>query len=404
MKILHVIPSVAARYGGPSIAVVEMCRALNERGVSTLIATTDADGDGRLDVKLEKLSMYQDVETIFFSRQWSEAVKYSRPLARWLTRNVRYFDAVHIHAVFSHACLSASTACRPESVPYIVRPLGTLDPWSLSQKRRRKQLFLNSGGRRMLKEASAIHYTTQSEMRLAEQALGLQHGVVIPLGVDEAYFERAHSTDSLSERHPEDEHPYVLVLSRLHPKKGLELLIDVFLQLARSTEFESWKLLIAGDGDADYVASLRQQAAEGGASARVLFKGWLDGEAKISALRGAALLALPSRQENFGLCVAEALACGTPVLVSRHVNLADEIEKAGCGWVVPLDRDALMHSLAEAMRDAPARNARGGAGQSLARRRFRWAAVADGLYELYVSISQNRAKHPVLQSIAPETI
>ena len=128
LKILHVIPSVAPRYGGPSQAIFTICRALQAEGIEVLIATTNADGDGELPVALGEQIVYQDTPTIFFSRQWSEALKYSRPLALWLERNVNNFDLAHIHAVFSHACVAAARACRKNAAPYVVRPLGTLDP------------------------------------------------------------------------------------------------------------------------------------------------------------------------------------------------------------------------------------------------------------------------------------
>src|SRR3954465_15299757 len=101
MKVLHVIPAVAPRYGGPSQAIIEMCRALQEEGVEVLIATTDADGDGRLEVMTGTRTEYQGVPTIFFSCQVSEAFKYSHDLACWLDANVDSFDVVHIHAIFS---------------------------------------------------------------------------------------------------------------------------------------------------------------------------------------------------------------------------------------------------------------------------------------------------------------
>ena len=139
MKILHVIPGIAPRYGGPSLAINGMSRALIEAGVEVLVATTDADGAGQLAVPLAEITDYQGVPTIFFRRQWSEAFKYSQPLAQWLQKHAGEFDVIHIHAVFSHACLAAGRAARKWRVPYIVRPLGTLAPWSLEQKSRRKQ-------------------------------------------------------------------------------------------------------------------------------------------------------------------------------------------------------------------------------------------------------------------------
>jgi glycosyltransferase involved in cell wall biosynthesis len=228
-----------------------MCHALSERGHDVLIATTDADGAERLPVELGRRTIYQNVPALFCRRQWSEAYKYSHPLARWLEAHVRDFDVVHIHAVFSHACLAAARACRRRGVPYVVRPLGTLDPWSLKQKRFRKLAFWYLGGRPMLTGAAAIHYTTQSEEELVAESFGLKRGAVIPLGVEEQLLTLIdEAEDSVAEVESFDGHPYALVLSRLHQKKGLELLLPAFLSLVRRPEFAEWRLVLAGDGDA----------------------------------------------------------------------------------------------------------------------------------------------------------
>lgn len=385
MRVLHVIPSVAPRYGGPSRAVVEMCRALRECGVETLIATTDADGSGRLPVALAREVLYEGVPAVFFPRQWSESYKYSRPLARWLAAHVAEYDVVHIHAVFSHACLAAAGACRKAGVPYVVRPLGTLDPWSLRQKRLKKKLFWRLGVRRMLDGAAAIHYTAPPERKLVEDSLGLARGVVVPLGVDAAWAGAAEGRPVSDP--PFGPAPYLLVLSRLHHKKGLDLLLPAFLSLAGQREFSEWRLVLAGEGDEGYVRSLRGMAERGGSGGRVIFAGWLEGARKSATLRQASVLALTSHQENFGLCVVEALACGVPVVVSPHVNLAPEIEEAGAGWVTPLERESLERTLAEAMRDTRGRESRGAAGRELVQRRFTWGAVGEQLAEVYNSIS-----------------
>jgi glycosyltransferase involved in cell wall biosynthesis len=305
----------------------------------------------------------------------SEAFKYSGPLASWLKKHVDEFDVVHVHAVFSHACLAASSACRRCDVPYVLRPLGTLDPWSLQQKQIKKRMLWHLGVERMLHGAAAIHYTTTSEKRLAECALQLERGAVIPLGVDEALFDA---------QGVEEEPPYVLVLGRLHPKKGIETFVEVFLEA--SQQLREWRLVIAGDGDAGYVSALRAHVASVDRDKRVTFRGWLQGEAKVQALSGAALLALPSHQENFGLVVAEALACGTPVLVSTQVNLADEIAAAEAGWVVPLDPTVMRDTLECILRDAGERQCRGRAGRALAQASFRWTSVAGDLEKLYQSV------------------
>jgi glycosyltransferase involved in cell wall biosynthesis len=123
-----------------------------------------------------------------------------------------------------------------------------------------------------------------------------------------------------------------------------------------------------------------------GGEGRVIFTGWLEGEEKKSALQRAALLALTSYQENFGLCVVEALACGVPVLVSPHVNLAPEIEGAGAGWVAPLDPYSLERTLAEALRDDDGRARRGVAGLELMRRDFSWESVVKRLKAVYSEV------------------
>jgi glycosyltransferase involved in cell wall biosynthesis len=350
-----------------------------------MVATTDADGSAHLAVQTGTPTDFQGTETIFFPRQLSERFGYSYPLASWLKSNVAGFDVVHIHAVFSHPCLAAAAACRRHSIPYIIRPLGSLDPWSLSQKRGRKRLMWHAGVKRMLHGAAAIHYTTAEEQRQAETVGEMPRGVVIPLGINVENFEDTGNRSTFGQSHPSlAANPYVIVLSRLHPKKNLESLIQAFLSVGAIDRFRNWRLIIAGDGETDYVASLKRQA---GGEERIIFAGWLNGEEKASALRGAALLALPSFQENFGLCVTEGLACGVPAIVSPHVNLAGDIEAAGAGWVTGLDPHEIEKTLKSAMNDAGERQRRGEAGREFVTRNFGWPKIATELVRLYQQVA-----------------
>lgn len=386
LKVLHVIPGIAPRYGGPSQAIYTMCSALQSQGVDPLIVTTNADGDKELPVALATQVNYQNVPTIFFARQFSEALKYSRPLAEWLDCHVTGFDLVHIHAVFSHACIAAARECRKHQVPYIVRPLGTLDPWSLKQKQFRKQLFWHLGVKQMLHQAAAIHYTTNEEKRLAETSLGLTNGVVIPNGIDLS--EALQYRDCQESAGNSVNAPYVLALSRIHPKKGYELLIEAFAALKNQGSFIQWQLVIAGEGEAAYVAQLKKLAERNGLNGDARFVGWLDGDRKYTALQGAALLALPSYQENFGISLIEAMACGVPVLVSPQVNLAPEIMAAEAGWVTPLNAGSLTETLTEALSNEQERQHRGNNGRKLAGG-FAAENVAAELITLYRSLLGN---------------
>jgi glycosyltransferase involved in cell wall biosynthesis len=171
-------------------------------------------------------------------------------------------------------------------------------------------------------------------------------------------------------------------MSRLHPKKGLDVLIDAFLTLVQQEKFGHWRLVIAGDGPLDHVSKLEQMASS---SDRIMFTGWLEGEQKDAVLSGASLLVLPSRQENFGMCVMEALARSVPVLVSPHVNLAEEIVLANAGWIATVDKDALTTRLADALADEEERSRRGRAGKQLSMK-YSWESAAKTLKDLYIEV------------------
>ena len=372
MRVLHVIPSVAERSGGPATAIIPMCRALLQQGIEALLVSTDAG------LNKNEITEYKGVPAKLFRVEFGASFKYSRPLASWLDANIREFDLVHVHAVFNHSSVAAARACRSAGVPYVIRPLGTLDPWSMAQKALRKRLFWQVEGKGMLQGAAAVHYTSEAEKLSTERLTGLNHGKVVPLGIEQT---SATTREKLAQHFPDlAQYSYVLVLSRLHQKKGLDVLIDAFL----SQQFSPWRLVLAGDGPPDYVAKLKSKAAQ---CDRIVFTGWVDGERKAALLGSASLLALPSHQENFGLCVMEAMSHAVPVLVSPGVNLAPEIVTANAGWVAAIDPEALAAKLVEALSDEAERAKRGRAGQQLSRQ-YSWENVARNLVQLYQQVLQ----------------
>jgi glycosyltransferase involved in cell wall biosynthesis len=376
MRVLHVIPSVAERSGGPATAIIPMCRALMQQGIEVLLISTDAGLHNR---------EVTEVPVKLFPAEFGESFKYSRPLASWLSTNVQQFDVVHVHAVFNHSSVAAARASKRAGVPYVIRPLGTLDPWSMTQKAFRKRLFWQLAGKGMLQGAAAVHYTSEAEKLSTERLTGLNHGRVVPLGIETT---SATSREDLVKHFASLAHdPYVLVLSRLHPKKGLDVLIDVFLWLVQTPQFSGWRLVLAGDGPAEYVLKLKDLAAS---HPRILFTGWVDGERKNALLGCASLLALPSHQENFGLCVMEALSQSVPVLVSPGVNLAPEIVTANAGWVAAIDKESLTAKLAEALSDNTELTKRGRAGQQMSRQ-YSWENAAKHLVQLYQEVANGRA-------------
>lgn len=377
MRVLHVIPSVAPRYGGPSYAVAGYCRALAARGVEVVIATTNADGEGVLPVPTGRATDHHGIETWFFPRH-GEAFKYSPMLARWLRASVQDFDLVHVHAVFSHSSVAAGRACRVRRVPYILRPLGSLDPWSLSRQAWKKRLLLSSAVGTLISRAAGMHYTTADEQRLAQEVVGQTPGMVIPLGVDDALL-------GLPALPSAQRQPRLVALCRLHPKKQLELLIQSFQEVVRTPGLSGWTLTIAGTGEAAYADKLKQLAQKGPAASRITLTGWVEGHAKTSLLRESALFAAPSHQENFGLGALEALACGVPVILTPGVNIATEVAEAEAGWLADATAASFTETLRRAMVDTTERARRSANARRFAEG-YGWDRAAVALLQWYTDI------------------
>jgi glycosyltransferase involved in cell wall biosynthesis len=320
---------------------------------------------------------YGGVSVMAFRRTASEAFKWSPALAGWLKTHVAAFDVVDVHAVFSHSSLAAAQACRRADVPYVVRPHGALDPWSLRRKRWQKRLVMAVGARAMLRGARAIQYTTDAERRLAEKELPwLPAGAIVPLAVDDRRFEVVCTHESP---------PAVLTLSRLDPKKGLEQLIEAFHVVTGRGPLSTWRLTIAGDGDPRYVGRLRNLAGRGPAAGRIRFAGWVSGGEQDRLIAASTLIASPSAQENFGLSLMEAMAAGLPALVTPGVNLASDVEAARAGWVVPSEPDAFADALGAILSDRDDLRRRGAAARALASG-YRWTNSTAHLLALYDTV------------------
>lgn len=378
MRVLHVIPSAAPRDGGPAVAVRAMARTLAARGLEVTVATTDAGLAIPPGAAAGAPVWEEGAEYRYFSASLRSGWKLSRPLSRWLHAHVGSYDAVHVHALFSYPTIPACRAAEAAGVPFVLRPLGTLDPWSLRRHAWKKRPYLALIERRHLRAASAIHATSAAEAD-AVAALGYADRVrTIPLGVD--------APPPPPREPPAAGAPLrLLFLSRVHPKKGLPLLLAAMA--GASGEIDA-RLTVAGTGAPGYLREMEALCHRLGLSGRVRFAGHLEGAGKEAALREADVFVLPSYQENFGIAVAEAMAAGLPVLVSDQVGIAEEVREAGAGLVVPAEAEAIAGALSSLAARPAARIAMGAAGARLARERFSWDRTADGLVELYRDITR----------------
>jgi glycosyltransferase involved in cell wall biosynthesis len=388
MKVLHVIPSVAPVRGGPSLAVIEMVKALQLFGIDAEIATTNDNGLNLLDVPLGERTQYQQVPVWFFPRFSANfhalrEFAFSRQLTTWLWQEVEKYDLLHIHAIFSYPSTVAMAIARQKQVPYIVRPLGQLCEWSLQQSAYKKQIYLKLIERDNLNHAQALHLTSQQEqqevsrLKLLTPSFILPHGLFIPPTIADAR-QRLHQYLNV----PLDEF-IILFLSRLHPKKGLDYLIPA---LGKLTNYR-FTFVIAGSGSKEYDSVVESLLVAHGIRDRTHFTGFVKGEIKDILVQGADLFALTSHSENFGIAVLEALAAGTTVLVTPGVALADLVEQQHLGYVAKLDIAAIASSLQQALEHPQQVKSMGAFARQLISQRYTWDKVACNLSDIYSQIT-----------------
>lgn len=255
-------------------------------------------------------------------------------------------DVVHIHGIWEEILHLAATEAGRAAVPYIVRPCGMLSPWCLRQKRLKKALYRAWRVNRVANRAAALHFTTAAEQD-AVAMLGFRSPAIVePNGIDVSAFEVPRDARAFRKDHLGGfDGPYAVSLGRLHPVKGLDVLIQALAHLDPAGA----RLVVAGPGDEAYREGLLRLARRQGVKDRVHFVGMLRGEERLDALHGAELLVLASRHENFGLAVVEALASGTPVVISDQVDIRSDIIAAGVGAVVELQPRAFARAIGSAL-------------------------------------------------------
>jgi glycosyltransferase involved in cell wall biosynthesis len=274
---------------------------------------------------------------------------------------------------------------RSQGTPYLIHCLGHLQPWSLGQSAWRKRVYLALIERRNLDGAAALQATSPMEaadfarLRLRPPAIDLPLGVCLP--------ELRHDArDRVEQAIPRLEPgvPRLLFLSRLHPKKGLERLLEALALLGRHEPQRPWQLLIAGSGEPAYEQHLRRLAEDLGIGDRCHWLGFVSGERKDLLLQGCDWFVLPSSAENFGIAVAESLAAATPVLLSPGVGVAAAVLEAGAGLVSPAAPPELAGALREAL-DRP-RAPLALSARRLAEDRYGWPSLAQRMIHTYEEI------------------
>jgi len=388
VRILHVISTMAPSAGGPTTVMASLLRAQARLGHEVVLCTTDRDTptSKRLDAASIRDRLSPEIATHVFAAE-IPSLLISRAMRAWLRQNIAGFDLVHVHGLYRFPPTYAANLARRRRVPYVIRPHGSLDPFLYRQSARSvllKRLWERWFDLPNLHGASAIHYTTEDERERAAFLKLRAPSFVVPNGLDWARFADLPARGAFRARLGVGDAPLVLFLSRLNFKKGLDLLVPAFARVRE--RFPDAVLALVGPDNEGYGAKVRGWVAEHGLQDCTHFVDHLNGEAVLQAYVDADVFALPSYTENFGMVVAESLACGTPVVISDQVNIHGEIASAGAGLVTRCDVVEVAEAVCALLGDAPRRQAMGAAGRALVQRKWTWDVVVEQLTAEYEKI------------------
>jgi glycosyltransferase involved in cell wall biosynthesis len=390
MKVLHCIASIDASYGGPVSALRGLCQGLNQRGVRSTVLTCSTGDPQRDAANAQAIS-----EVDFF---WSYPLVrrfYWEPfLTRRIENNLRDFDIVHVHGVFSGLTSSVCKTVRRLGIPYVLEPFGTLSPFCLSKSYTIKRISLAIEERKNIEEADALLFTSHAEWQRAQENFVVRRAFVAPIGLEWSEFESLPQRGAFREPNGIDTRKKVLLfLGRLHPIKGLEVFLPAFIHWCRSRpDLDNWKCVLVGPDEAGYLRKLTTIVSNLSAEDLVLFAGPLYGAQRIQALVDSDVVFLPSFHENFGVSVAEGMACGKPALVSDHVDLCSVVDEFELGAVAPVDEAGFIVALDKinALRDEwPSIGSRA---RLWVKENCNWERIAGSILDMYrYSLTRDRS-------------
>ncbi|HYP71454.1 MAG TPA: glycosyltransferase [Variovorax sp.] len=331
MRFLHLISSVDAAGGGPIEGATQLHRALSAQGHAGEFASMDDPGSACVQAfHAAPLHALGPARGRF---------GYCARLKPWLRANSDRFDAVIVNGLWQYIGLGTRRALAGTATPYFVFPHGMLDPWFKRRyplKHLKKWLYWPWAEYRVLRDATRVLFTCDEERLLARQSFWLYRcqEAIVSFGTAAPDDDPAVSREAFYAAFPHlRDKRLLLYLGRIHSKKGCDLLIEAFAKVCRTTP--NVHLVMAGPDQTNWRPALQALAQQLGVAERVCWAGMLTGPVKWGAFRNADAFCLPSHQENFGIAVVEALACGCPVLVSDKVNIWREIQGAQAGLVAP---------------------------------------------------------------------
>ena len=391
MRILNVTATYAPflEFGGPPVKVRALAQGLAGRGHKVTVLTADWGLEERVSeeegsgaerspfgwrhVENGVTAIYLPTWLRYRSLSWNPAVK------RFCRAQLQNFDLAHIYGLYDFLGPAVAEACARRGIPYVVEPIGMFVP--IVRSLRLKRIYHALFGRRLFEEASAIVATSEQEVEelvsggvKREKIVLRRNGVETPA----SWPARGIFRKSLGLT---EEAQVILFLGRLSEKKSPDMLLQAFASLSKEAEMKSLRLVFAGPDEGGMQARLGEMAAQLGVAPQVQFAGAIFGEAKWAAYRDADVFVLPSQNENFGNAAAEAVAAGTPVVVTEQCGIAPLLADVA-GLVVPHDAGMLAQAIHALTTDAELRS-RLVAGCGAVTARLGWGEPVSEMETLY---------------------
>lgn len=363
---VHVVTSIEEEASGPSYSVVRMAEAQAARGLSSgIYSLSDRPGES-----CQEGTFYRSFGRSFTALSGLSRLEFSQGLLQSVDEAAKQGSLLHVHGLWRMPNVYPGRAARRYASPLVLSPRGMLSEAALTYSSRQKKIFWHAAQAAALRAVTCYHATSEAELDDI-RAFGLSAPVaIIPNGID--------VPDTATEQPRQKE---VLHLGRLHPKKGIDRLLHAWAAICH--DYPDWRLRIVGPSEDGHIEELQRLAEALSLGNSVCFDGPVFGNEKHAAYRRASLFVLPTRNENFGMVVAEALAQGTPVISTVGAPWEGLIRER-CGWWVRHGSE----SLAEAMRDALQTSPRdlermGTRGREWMARDFGWAEIAERTAHLY---------------------
>jgi glycosyltransferase involved in cell wall biosynthesis len=354
-----------------------MAKALLLHGIETRMVSADGEADP------------SDFLAESFNREnggrWGFC--YNSALFSRMRRLVGQSDIVHVHGLWNFPASLAARLASDARIPYVITLHGMLTPWSLSQSRLKKTVYSSVAEKRNIRKASALHFFSEMERLYSETWGTLARTIVLPNGVQRASYDQENDRMEMERLFPVLEGKRVILfLGRLHPGKGLDLLLPAFASLLPA--FPDLALVVAGP-EAEYGREMSKLIKKLGISERVLAPGLVKGNTKRVLLGGSDMFVLPSRHEGDSIAIKEAMQAGLPAVITPGCHFPMAAER-GAAIVVELDVEELTTGIRDLLANPVRRAEMGTRGRQMVEAFFTWERIALEFKSVYLELLGDR--------------